>query len=701
MTRPVTTAPGSAGSSASRKATGFAVAVMCLILVARVANVVWIGQARQVPFTVALFVVPLAYAVLGPRRLLDRYRWAVLAVQGVLTWVPLAIFGARWQIGIGGLLAGLVLLTARGRRAWLLAGLLLAAEVSARALVVGPPATPRWAGMLSAATYYIDDALSLFGLVRLAQVIGEVEEARRQAAGLAVARERLQAARSLQAAVGQRLADVAAKAAAARQALYQDAAQARAQIAAAGVAAREAVTQARVTATGHSVAGHDPASPAGPVIGARLAWTVLITVLLSYTATSVAWVVAYRYGPLLMALALGIIVLSLALQFYHSEVSGNGLRPTSWPVTLAAQAVLAFAFLLPFVHAYVGAMSIFLAGSVLLLVPGPLRWALYAVAVASYSVLGIVVPLRPQTIPESQWVSGIAYTAAVTAGVSLMVYGLTRLAWMATQLQALRGEVTRLAAVSERLRMARDVHDLLGLGLSAAALKADLIGALIGTDDARAAAEIAEMSRVCAAARADIRLITGNGAQLSLAGEMTAAEQILASAGIRVRAELPPGGLPIAADEVMAPVLREAVTNILRHAAATACTIEVTVRDGAMRLYVCNDGVTPGGAPQAAGTGRGLANLDARMQAAGGRLASRQAGDQFELTAQIPLAGTGFSRARLENPRLPRLPALHPAHEPSIDDALSPDHGADRSDEHPGWDVLEQIAGHPGAQGGL
>ena len=63
--------------------------------------------------------------------------------------------------------------------------------------------------------------------------------------------------------------------------------------------------------------------------------------------------------------------------------------------------------------------------------------------------------------------------------------------------------------VQERLRIARDVHDLLGLGLSAIALKSDLIGRLIGRDDAQAAAEMGEMSRICASSRADIRLVTG------------------------------------------------------------------------------------------------------------------------------------------------------------------------------------------------
>lgn len=70
-------------------------------------------------------------------------------------------------------------------------------------------------------------------------------------------------------------------------------------------------------------------------------------------------------------------------------------------------------------------------------------------------------------------------------------------------------------------------------------MKADLITALIGRDSARAAAEIDEMARICAAAQADIRLVTGPGGRLSLAAEAAAAQQLLASAGIEVSAEVP------------------------------------------------------------------------------------------------------------------------------------------------------------------
>jgi two-component system, NarL family, sensor histidine kinase DesK len=664
----------------SRRATVFVVAVLCLLLAARLSDVLTSGDPDQVPFTVALFVLPLLYAFPGARRRLDRYRWPVLAVQAVLTWVPFAVFGAGWQEGIGGLLAGLVLLMVPGRVSWLLAGGLLAAEVAGRAAGTGLPASePAWMSFLWVITYYVDDALVCFGIIRLAQLVAEVEQARRQAAELAVARERLQAAGSLQAAVGQRLADVAARTAAARQALPRDAAEARAQVAAAGAAARDAVARARSVMIGPGQPpGREPLAGPSAAIGARLAWVVLVSVLLMFSLENAGYIVASHYGPRLTAVTIGDLVLVMVLQLYHSGAARSGRRPRAWPVTLGLQVVLAYAFLFPFIWAYNGFLGPFLAGSILLLVPGRWRWAGYAAVVVSYPLLNAFLPLHGNTASAAQQVPLFFFYAAITAEIGLMVYGLSRLAGLAGELEDLRDRLVRMAAVRERLRVARDVHDLLGLGLSAVALKADLIGALIGRDDARAAAEIGEMSRVCAAARADIRLVTGDERRLSLVAELAAAKQILTSAGVEVRADIRGGPLPAAADEVLAPVLREAVTNVLRHAAATACVIEVTASDGALRLRVDNDGAGPRPAEEspagAADGGRGLANLNTRMRAAGGRLATWQADGRFGLTAELRPAG-GRGRTGLAGLRWAPQSGWPPAGQPEAGDALVPASG--------------------------
>jgi two-component system, NarL family, sensor histidine kinase DesK len=633
---------------ASRRASVLAATVLCLLLfrdLVFAADPVFGGEAAQVPFVVALFVVPLLFAFGGPRMVLARYRWLVLAVQGVLTWAPFAVFGGRWQVGVGGLLAGLVLVTVPGLASWLAAGALLAADVAVRVGIVGLPASfaPAWLGALWAPVVFTDLGLAFFGLVRLAQLVGDLQQAQGRHAELAVAAERLHAADALQSAIGGRLDSIAATAWAARRALAGDPGAARAQVTAAGSSAREAAAQARAVTVGRrGLPQPEPAvkSPSGVAIGVRLAWAVVVVVLCGSAAATVIEAANAHIGPRLATfLAVGIVV-SMALQLRHSWAARQGAKPPAWPLTLMLQAAVVYAFFLPPLRVFTS-FSLFLAGSVLLLMPGRWRWAGYAAVIVSWAALYATVPLHGNVMPQPALTT--VYEAGSIAATGLLVYGLSRLAGMARELEAVRGELAAMAAVRERLRVTRDVHDLLGLGLSAIALKADLIGKLIGRDDTRAAAEISELGRTCAAARADIRLVTGDGQKLSLAGELAAASQILASAGIQVHTSIPAGPLPAAADQVLAVVLREAVTNILRHAAATSCTIEATTAGATVRLTVTNNGVTdPPGPPRegdraGAGGGSGLANLTTRVQATGGQLSASHAGGRFELTAQIPL----------------------------------------------------------------
>jgi two-component system, NarL family, sensor histidine kinase DesK len=641
--------PGRSSGDVSRRASALAAAVLCLLLakdVVYAGDPVFRGRAAQVPFVAAVFVIPLLFAFRGPRLVLARARWPVLAVQGVLTWVPFAVFGGRWQVGVGGLLAGLVLLTVPGLVSWLVAGSLLAADVAVRAGVVGLPRNfpPGWAGALWAAVAFSDLGLAFFGVIRLVQLVGELRDAQDQQAGLAVAAERLQAAGDLQEAVGERLDGIAAIAAAAQRALARDPGEARAQVTAAGSSARRAAAQARAMTTGRrALPQAEPAAPpGGAVMGARLAWAVLVVVLCGYATAGFIDAVGGNLGSRRVAFLVAGIAVSMVLQLRHSWAARQGRRPRAWPVTLGVQAVLAYVFFLPVLGALF-TLAPFLAGSVLLLVPGRWRWAGYAAVVVSWAALYAAVPL-PETVNARDALTTL-YWAGSIAGIGLLVYGLSWLAVMARELEGVRAELAQVAAVRERLRVARDVHDLLGLGLSAIALKTDLIGKLIGRDDVRAAAEIGELGRICAAARADIRLVTGGQQQLSLAGELAAAGQILASAGVQVHASMPAGPLPATADSALAVVLREAVTNILRHAAATSCTIEAAAGDGAARMTVRNDGAGDRPGPpvgdRGAGGGSGLANLTARVQATGGQLTIRRAGGWFELTAEIPLPGPG------------------------------------------------------------
>ena len=125
-------------------------------------------------------------------------------------------------------------------------------------------------------------------------------------------------------------------------------------------------------------------------------------------------------------MAIGDIALVTALQLYHSGAARKGRRPPAWPVTLGLQAVLVYAFVFPFAHVSVGTLAPFLAGSVLLLVPGWWRWAGYAAVVASWPALYSALGLLGNGIPGGQQVPTALYLAVEIAGVGLMVYRLSR-----------------------------------------------------------------------------------------------------------------------------------------------------------------------------------------------------------------------------------------------------------------------------------
>lgn len=305
---------------------------------------------------------------------------------------------------------------------------------------------------------------------------------------------------------------------------------------------------------------------AGVALAPRLARTVLVVVLCAFAvqnlndvAHNVTGMVIDHFSPGVIGWAVADTIAIAALQLYHSWPSWGDGRPRGWPATLGLQAFLTYA-MVPVLGWRPLVMCGFLAGSVLLLVPGPLALVAFAGVIASVPALLAVKPVPGLTGPID--ISVAVYLTCAAAVLGLLVYGLTRLAQLAVQLEALRGGLAQKAVLDERLRVARDTHDLLGLGLSAIALKADLINRLLGRDDARARTEIGELARICATARADVRLVIGEARDLPLEAELEAAREVLASAGVNVRISITTTPAPDAAAAVLVPVLREGVTNI-------------------------------------------------------------------------------------------------------------------------------------------
>lgn len=169
-----------------------------------------------------------------------------------------------------------------------------------------------------------------------------------------------------------------------------------------------------------------------------------------------------------------------------------------------------------------------------------------------------------------------------------------------------------LAVAAERERIGRDLHDILGHSLTTIAVKADLAGRLVGRSDEAARAEIDQVAEVARQALADVRATASGMQEVRLAAEVAAARSVLQAAGIECRV---PSALPVLDDarsEVFGYVVREGVTNVVRHSGASACRIEVTDD----RVTVTDDGR---GFPTSQHR-TGLRGLAHRVEAAGGVL---------------------------------------------------------------------------------
>jgi two-component system, NarL family, sensor histidine kinase DesK len=325
------------------------------------------------------------------------------------------------------------------------------------------------------------------------------------------------------------------------------------------------------------------------------------------------------------------------------QVAHSSPRAPRWPLgvkalSLTAQAVATY---LPFTvfHELWGGMTGFLAGSFIILLRGPVAWTLF-----------MLCPLSMMWVAAATHETGpwIAYFAVATANTGLVVFGLTKLTDLVTKLHAARAELARMAVAEERQRFSRDLHDLLGYSLSSITLKSELAYRLVEGQTERARQELESILEISRQALSDLRTVASSYRDLCFTEEVSSVESMLLATGVDVSVEVAMPQLPPAVDTVFATVLREGVTNMLRHSKVEHCCITGRAADGVVRLELVNDGVGAQGeeAPDPAGSS-GLGSLAQRLAAIGGRLtAGPGANDTFRLVAQAPLrrGRAGFER---------------------------------------------------------
>ncbi|MET9859963.1 sensor histidine kinase [Streptomyces smyrnaeus] len=239
---------------------------------------------------------------------------------------------------------------------------------------------------------------------------------------------------------------------------------------------------------------------------------------------------------------------------------------------------------------------------------------------------------------------------AVSVGYGTLVSGLVTAAVLSLfdtvrQLEATRQELARGAVERERLRFSRDLHDLLGHTLSVIVVKAEAVRRLAQRDVRAALAQAADIEAVGRQALTEIREAVSGYRDGSLDSELERAHSMLDAAGIEpaVRRSGPP--LPPQTEALLGWVVRESVTNTVRHSGAARCEIEVRAAAGRVRLTVTDDGCGPATA-QATGAeanegagpaGTGLKGLAERLAAAGGTLDSGADGRRgFRVVAELP-----------------------------------------------------------------
>ncbi|MBG6134723.1 sensor histidine kinase [Longispora fulva] len=245
----------------------------------------------------------------------------------------------------------------------------------------------------------------------------------------------------------------------------------------------------------------------------------------------------------------------------------------------------------------------------------------------------------PDPVTPAVGLAALVVPVALLCRVSVWMLGVM---W---ELDRSRRAQAGLAVAEERLRFARDLHDVVGRSLSVVALKAELAAQLSRRGRAEATDEMLEVRRIAQESLAELRAVVGGYRSADLDVELDGARALLASAGIACRVDGDGAGLPPDVQGTLGWVVREATTNVLRHSEARGCTIAVRRSPADMVTFTMdNDGA---GGDDRVLFGSGLTGLTERVAGLGGTVAAeRRPPDRFVLAAVLPVAVGAVAQGR-------------------------------------------------------
>ena len=371
-----------------------------------------------------------------------------------------------------------------------------------------------------------------------------------------------------------------------------------------------------------------------------LLWLIWI-IWLPFITTAI--VSQYQAHPPLLRLLTTYVGLILFFSIYLRATWRNAVNllaksPSVQPEAstwLPIAALVALSCVLAWLGNSYGWLSLFIFTSAYIAGCLPTLWA--ALAVAALALLTIVIGI---VTDPSTYDIGQGLTFVVVVGI--VTISLVRSFATSRELRIAREEIARLAVMTERLRIARDLHDLLGHNLSLITLKSELAGRLIDVAPKRAIVEIRDVENVARTTLQEVREAVAGYRQPTLDSELHGAQEILAAAGIAYRHEgdeSVSGNLPSMVEAILAWAVREGVTNVIRHSRARHCTIRLISDSHCTNVEVINDGDKGTLAPVENINSRssGLRGLTERVNALGGVCeAGPRADGGFRLVVSVP-----------------------------------------------------------------